>query len=111
VHPKADGLIVGAPGTTGSSNEAQRRVESWLGPVRSTPEIERRYIINEVRRNNYNVDSSGDSDGGKASGSRPYFYSAGEDGLVGYGQRDGVWVNFNLDNVYLSEPTFAKAPQ
>jgi hypothetical protein len=47
VHPKADGLIVGAPGTTGSSNEAQRRVESWLGPVRSTPEIERRYIINE----------------------------------------------------------------
>jgi prepilin-type N-terminal cleavage/methylation domain-containing protein len=109
VHPKADGVIQGDVSNTTATNQDVRRLEAWpaFGPEDSTA----RYLFGDVRRNNYDINGSGDSDGGKASGSRPYFYSAGEDGLVGYGQRDGVWVNFNLDNVYLSEPTFAKAPQ
>jgi hypothetical protein len=113
VHPKGDGLILGDATQTGNAFDAARRVEAWLGTPISTPQIERRYIYSDIRRSDRGPtdDTAGDGDGGKAIGSRPYFYSAGEDGLVGYGLRDGVWVNYNADNVYLSEPTFSKAPQ
>jgi prepilin-type N-terminal cleavage/methylation domain-containing protein len=113
VHPKGDGLILGDATQTGNAFDAARRVEAWLGTPISTPQIERRYIYSDIRRSDRGPtdDTAGDGDGGKAIGSRPYFYSAGEDGLVGYGLRDGLWVNYNADNVYLSEPTFSKAPQ
>lgn len=107
VHPKGDGLILGQVNRPVTSNLDNRPLQDWLDPQNARPP----FLYPDARRNNYNADSSGDGDGGKAAGSRPYFYSAGEDGLVGWGQRDGVWVNYNLDNVYLSEPTFAKPPQ
>jgi prepilin-type N-terminal cleavage/methylation domain-containing protein len=115
VHPKGDGLILGAPNSTGNNSDADRRLEDWIPLASGAPA----YLFDDVRRNNQVATIvttsferiAGDSDGGKAAGSRPYFYSAGEDGLVGYSQVDGVWTNYNLDNVYLSEPTFSKAPQ
>ncbi len=113
VHPKGDGLIIGDTLQTGSAFDAARDVETWLGPVTSNGQFDRRYIYADVRRSDRGTvaNVSGDGDGGKAAGSRPYFYSAGEDGRVGYALVDGAWVNYNADNVYLSQPTFSKAPQ
>jgi prepilin-type N-terminal cleavage/methylation domain-containing protein len=113
VHPKGDGLVIGQATQTGSAYDAVRPVEAWLGTPLSIPgEIDRRYIYADVRRSDRGTvpNQSGDGDGGKAAGSRPYFYSAGEDGRVGYALVDGAWVNYNADNVYLSQPTFTKPP-
>jgi prepilin-type N-terminal cleavage/methylation domain-containing protein len=43
-----------------------------------------------------------DSDGGRCPGGRPYFYSAGEDGLVGHIEPG---INLDADNVYTVAPT------
>lgn len=116
VHPKGDGLILGDANTTGNAFDQARRLESWLPLASGQPQylyesVRRNNSIPDIRRTADGVAIAGDSDGGKATGSRPYFYSAGEDGLVGYSQVDGAWTNYNADNVYLSQPTFSKAPQ
>lgn len=116
VHPKGDGLILGDLNSTGNSREASRRLEAWMPLASGDPAylfdaVRRNHSIPDVERTADGVPIAGDSDGGKTAGSRPYFYSAGEDGLVGYSQVDGAWVNYNTDNVYLSEPTFSKPPQ
>jgi prepilin-type N-terminal cleavage/methylation domain-containing protein len=57
--------------------------------------------IQQIRR-----DDQTDSDGGRCVGNRPYFYSAGEDGEVGFrstGDR-------NADNIYTTPPKFPARP-
>ncbi len=77
------------------------------------------YSIAQVRRNHVGsgafdrthnppaatADDWPDSDGGVMQGTRPYFYSAGPDGLVGVSPdadpaTQNPYANFNTDNVY-----------
>lgn len=51
-----------------------------------------------------------DSDGGRCSTHRPYFYSAGEDGEVGYRTSGTELIDFNADNVYSERPKFNRKP-
>lgn len=78
------------------------------------------YKYTEIRRNRYDstdaVGSSAglkvntDSDGGRCSTHRPYFYSAGEDGQVGYRKAGPELRNYNADNVYTERPKFNRTP-
>jgi len=74
------------------------------------------WAIDEIRRNAQteqsepaNAEELPDSDGGRLTSTSPYFYSAGEDGLVG-ALRDGndpdaaILANYNADNVYTVRP-------
>lgn len=78
------------------------------------------YKYTEVRRSRYDDSDLGaansvqipntDSDGGRCATHRPYFYSAGEDGEVGY-RKDGAEVrDYNADNVYSERPKFNRKP-
>ena len=51
-----------------------------------------------------------DSDGGRCSTHRPYFYSAGEDGEVGYRIDGSETRDYNADNVYTELPKFNRKP-
>ncbi len=51
-----------------------------------------------------------DSDGGRCSTHRPYFYSAGEDNEVGYRTAGTEMRDFNADNVYTERPKFNRKP-
>jgi prepilin-type N-terminal cleavage/methylation domain-containing protein len=59
-------------------------------------------VAADPRSGNPNPSAFPDADGGRCPGGRPYFYSAGEDGLVGHVE-DGP--DFDKDNVYTVAPT------
>ncbi len=78
------------------------------------------WAIDKVRRNSITTeredgdlaDEAGDSDGGISSNQRPYFYSAGPDGKVGFDDandnrvKDPGETDYNADNVYTIKPLF-----
>ena len=65
-----------------------------------------RYGTGEIRRSNRATTGPpepADADGGICPNNKPYFYSAGPDGLVGIGPNDE---DYNADNVYIVQPRF-----
>ena len=114
VHPAFDGNIYGGPtypksGSTGApvpldANSTNGKNPFGL-PIRTNPDF---YGTDKIRR--YSGEATGkvsnaspDADGGICPNNKPYFYSVGPDGLVGYGQNGE---DYNADNVYLVQPTF-----
>lgn len=112
VHPAFQGDVVGSLRVNASVPNAPRPVAEMFG----TPAAGQSYICTDIRRNHVGTtttsgpsllaDALADSDGGTCPGTRPYFYSAGPDGLVGLGAnaQGTVQDNFNLDNVYTTMP-------
>lgn len=108
VHPALDGRIVGQRGDVATAPFDQFRPtdQAVLGvPAALQPRF------TEVRRNNEGTITPGDpsttadSDGSRAQGQRAYFYSAGDDGLVGFNTTaTGERLNNNDDNVYTVQP-------
>ncbi|MCH7792005.1 MAG: type II secretion system protein [Planctomycetes bacterium] len=106
VHPAFDGEIFGGNSyPSGGSRDEPVQLEvtnkNPFGlPTRFT------YGTDEIRRVN-RAGSGGpetpDADGGICPNNKPYFYSAGPDGLVGFGP-DGE--DYNADNVYIVQPRF-----
>jgi type II secretory pathway pseudopilin PulG len=88
---------------------------SQLRSVR-TGALDYTYRYEEIRRNWADLDPNPtgpvltDSDGGRCEGSRPYFYSAGPDNLVGIKRRGTETINYNTDNVYTAKPRFPRVP-
>ncbi len=120
VHPAWDGTIVGPdldspanPPVQGISVETAAPLLDVRLPSGS------QWGITEVRRNNRDTGSPperaeqfADSDGGVSANQRPYFYSAGPDGRVGFadsngnGRLDPGETDYNADNVYTVKPLF-----
>ncbi|HYF13968.1 MAG TPA: type II secretion system protein [Phycisphaerales bacterium] len=107
VHPRLDGIIL-----EDESQPDSAKASSDIAPVPTGMS----YRLANVRRNHQSIDRGGgqqpipaDSDGGRCKGDRPYFYSAGADGLVGWHKPAGQteYVDANADNVYTTEPTFS----
>jgi prepilin-type N-terminal cleavage/methylation domain-containing protein len=116
VHPSMDGLIQDGPGyvngtiTIGGAATPVDTVDV-LGPG----EGGLNYGFTGIRRNNIVQSESEqpDSDGGLCTGNKPYFYSAGPDGKVGYlvDNAGKVLEDYNADNIYVVQPTFQKIPK
>jgi prepilin-type N-terminal cleavage/methylation domain-containing protein len=73
------------------------------------------YPVEEIRRNWADLEITDstiitDSDGGRCEGSRPYFYSAGPDGIVGFKRFGNTETNYNTDNIYTNKPRFPRVP-
>ncbi len=120
VHPSWDGQIVGPeldspanPPVQGISVETTAPLLDVRLPSGS------QWGITEVRRNNQDTgnpperaEDFADSDGGVSANQRPYFYSAGPDGRVGFadsngnGRLDPGETDYNADNVYTVKPLF-----
>lgn len=120
VHPAWDGLVVGP-----DLENPQDPPKPGLGTQQVAPQLDVRlpsgtqWAITEIRRNNQRTEPSptlaqdlADSDGGTSANQRPYFYSAGPDGLVGFDDVDGDGklspgdTDWNADNVYTIRPLF-----
>ena len=115
VHPAFDGNIFGgssypnggSPGAPVSLNANSLGGSNPFGlPVRAGPDF---YRTDKIRRyggvaTGKVVDASPDADGGICPNNKPYFYSAGPDGLVGFGPKGE---DYNADNVYIVVPTFS----
>ncbi len=120
VHPAWDGTIVGpeldrpasppSPGIDVASVAPQLDVRLPSGG---------QWGIGQIRRNDQDTSDDpqrseefADADGGVSANQRPYFYSAGPDGRVGFedsdddGERDPDETDYNADNVYTVKPLF-----
>jgi prepilin-type N-terminal cleavage/methylation domain-containing protein len=96
VMPSFDGVIGATP--ISAAGAAVNLDSANFPPKPNRTDI---YAFASVRRNNYYTGSAppfGDSDGGRAVGRRPYFYSAGPDGNPATIE----------DNIYFTQPTFVK---
>lgn len=111
VHPTFKGTIVGPWGSPAYPPTQYVPLRYLTGdPMPGTA-----YGIAEIRRNDRVLSGAPaadgpDADGGLPHANRPYFYSAGPDGKVGY-EIDGsgnIVADFNADNVYLALPRFPK---
>lgn len=94
VMPPFDGVLGATPRTAAG---AAVNLDSQNFPPK--PSADDQYAFPTIRRNNYTTGTAppfGDSDGGRATGRRPYFYSAGEDGNPATVE----------DNIYFNQPTF-----
>jgi hypothetical protein len=103
VHPAFHGNVYDDIAATNPNPATQRSTDQVLGALNS-PQA---YSIAQVRRNHVVTlnGSPADSDGGTCPGARPYFYSVGQDGLVGLKMNgNNVDANYNLDNVYTTQP-------
>jgi prepilin-type N-terminal cleavage/methylation domain-containing protein len=110
VHPAFDGNIFGGPaypqgGSVGTPVPLDVTGKNPFG-LPTAP----RYGTDKIRR--YGgvaagkvVDVTPDADGGICPNNKPYFYSAGPDGKVGFGPNGE---DYNADNVYIIEPTFSQ---
>lgn len=112
VHPRFDGLISGDGSQPAQSVAAQARD---LSKIIGDAKLPQSYACNQVRRNFLDAgggvpENESDSDGAMCVGNRAYFYSAGEDGEVGWHEHEtpGEWVDANLDNVYSNKPSFTE---
>ena len=108
VHPAFDGEIFGGS-VYPKSGPRDRSVPLDAGPNGINPfglPTRFTYGTDEIRRSN-RAGSGGpetpDADGGICPNNKPYFYSAGPDGLVGIGPDDE---DYNADNVYIVQPRF-----
>ena len=108
VHPAFDGEIFGGDsypsgGSRGAPVALDARpneIHPFGLPTRFT------YGTDEIQRSNRvagGPSETPDADGGICPNNKPYFYSAGPDGLVGFGP-DGE--DYNADNVYIVQPRF-----
>ena len=110
VHPVWQGVVVGPLGSASTTSPATARDMSEVTPL--TPPMTPG--IAQIRRNHQftagtGAESKPDSDGAMCVGNRPYFYSAGSDGLVGVkldAATGKVVENYNEDNVYTTVPNF-----
>jgi type II secretory pathway pseudopilin PulG len=128
VLPQADGLWTNprtyANGQGGIVNIVQGNPPEVLpmvpfpGNLQSVraPGLVFNYRYEELRRNwaDRDLNPTGpvltDSDGGRCEGSRPYFYSAGPDNVVGIKRLGTETINYNTDNVYTAKPRFPRVP-
>jgi len=110
VHPQFQGIITDSDANPNQDHDAPRSVASVLGAARAGTT----FAFANFRRNASTVTAPAarttaqlfpDSDGGRCVGNRPYFYSAGEDGLVGMYVGANGDTNYNDDNVYSTTPT------
>jgi prepilin-type N-terminal cleavage/methylation domain-containing protein len=105
VHPAFKGEIYGNRTAGGGTPSDFTAVSDILG----TAATNRPYGITSIRRNNVPTSTAPDSDGGANPSSRPYFYSCGPDGKVGYEvDASGKVTDFNADNVYMTIPGFQR---
>jgi prepilin-type N-terminal cleavage/methylation domain-containing protein len=111
-------------GNRTAPNNPQGFVDVYLpsgtGLIQTQPRIEGQFAtfgIQRVRRNDRVTKAQSDagvvpdSDGGYPAGNRPYFYSAGPDGRVGYVVNDStgeILVDYNDDNIYITTPSFSR---
>jgi hypothetical protein len=111
VHPAFQGTLTGDATDANPMSTQGRPIDQVLGSLSSvTPP--QTYAIAQVRRNHTQASAApatpqewSDSDGGTCVGGRPYFYSAGPDGLVGFLQQpSGAPIDCNQDNVYTTKP-------
>jgi prepilin-type N-terminal cleavage/methylation domain-containing protein len=112
VHPAFQGTISGDATSSSPSPAQGRSTDQVLGSLAgATPP--QTYAIGMLRRNHVQTTPTpgvagdwADSDGGTCVGGRPYFYSAGPDGLVGLIQTQpgAPAVDCNKDNVYTVKP-------
>ncbi len=102
VHPTMDGRIEGAnpnAAVTLAMNPNLRIAEAPTPPGCEAADIRRNRKA--AAASPTQAEQQADSDGGQCVGNRPYFYSGGEDGLVGYSFDD---TDRNADNVYSVKP-------
>ena len=121
VHPAFSGTVTDDVSSTTPAPTASRTLQQHIGsPGTAT------YQVQRIRRNDRVDLAAGDaypplttaqadlwvdSDGGICQNGRPYFYSAGEDGLVGLRKAAGTGetvADFNKDNVYTTVPVLPK---
>ncbi|MBI1189960.1 MAG: prepilin-type N-terminal cleavage/methylation domain-containing protein [Tepidisphaera sp.] len=104
VHPAFQGAWANRASPS-SGNAAASQVNSTNFPDLAGAPSTAMFMPAMIRRNNkptvappnqVNAQDYADSDGGRCTGSRPYFYSAGADGLA----------DTTKDNVYTTPPTF-----
>lgn len=116
VHPAFDGLLIDAPDSANPQPDASRNVQDIVQNPYPTAAIPTAWAIQQIRRNGSTTTAPAsrsqaqmfpDADGGTCTGNRPYFYSAGADGLVGVylGANGEVIADYNKDNVYTTRPT------
>jgi prepilin-type N-terminal cleavage/methylation domain-containing protein len=103
VHPAFQGDVIGDIATPNPATTAARPTDQVVGaaPVGQT------YAMANIRRNHVVTTTAADSDGGVCPSTRPYFYSAGQDGLVGWlmdASGNTIVTNNNTDNVYTTVP-------
>jgi prepilin-type N-terminal cleavage/methylation domain-containing protein len=112
VHPALDGLIHGPDYKGGSVGLSGTTSPVDTVDVLGAAAPGEPYGFTSVRRNNVVQSDSEepDSDGGLCTGNKPYFYSAGPDGKVGYlvDNAGKVLEDYNADNIYLVLPTFQR---
>ena len=112
VHPAFDGEIFGGDqypsvGLRGEPVRLEAR-PTEKNPFGLPTGTEIRYGTDEIRRSNRTgsgPSETPDADGGICPNNKPYFYSAGPDGLVGIGPDNE---DYNADNVYIVQPRFPK---
>lgn len=123
VLPQFDGMIVdnGDEATSTRVDVFNNTAPLIRSPYKST-ELGGTWVYKytEIRRARYDdSDAQGpgavqkvntDSDGGRCSTHRAYFYSAGEDGEVGYRKAGAETRDYNADNVYTERPKFNRKP-
>ncbi|MFO0830787.1 MAG: type II secretion system protein [Phycisphaerales bacterium] len=113
VHPAFDGVL--------QKNNASTGLDLSTSPpeMRVNPQVAQKSIAQNIRRNDlFTVapasvtlaEQVADSDGGRCTGNRPYFYSAGEDGQVGWSDATAGAVNYNADNLYSQKPVLPQKP-
>jgi prepilin-type N-terminal cleavage/methylation domain-containing protein len=108
VHPAFQGDILGDISTPNPTSTQPRPTDQVVGPA-TAPQT---YAMTSIRRNHTVANGTvgtlaPDSDGGTCPSPRPYFYSAGQDGLVGWELNtagSGIANDFNADNVYTNVP-------
>lgn len=101
VHPKFDGRITSAAPSPGNSGGPLVNTADFLAVsvTWAAPRIRRNALTDDQRQARKDAGEPymiGDSDGGRCTGDRPYFYSVGPDGDP----------STTSDNVYLSPPQF-----
>src|SRR6185369_10430186 len=113
VHPAFQGMIAGDVNSTNPSPTQGRATDQVLGSLANAIPSGQTYGVQMLRRNHTQAtqtpllpDGWADSDGGTCVGGRPYFYSAGPDGMVGFIQAtaNDAAVDCNKDNVYTILP-------
>jgi prepilin-type N-terminal cleavage/methylation domain-containing protein len=113
VHPSLDGIlkkaVTGAPLDL-STDPPEIRVSRDFANSSKASSIRRNAVFAVAPGSATLAEQFPDSDGGRCVGNRPYFYSVGEDGLVGWSDATANATNFNTDNLYSQKPVLPSKP-